>query len=356
MGSRSVTAKDVAKAAGVSVATVSRVVNGSPLVSDKLARRVWSAIKRLNYRRNILARGLKTNQTSTVGIIVPNIMNTFFTAVVRGVEDRANQQGLNVILCNSDGNPDKEVEYLSVLLDRQVDGLILAPAAAPSRHLSEDIAERLSQVPVVFVDRRGWGDKRSVALVDNIQGAYCAVEHLISLGHRRIGVVTGPLDLTTGADRLEGYRLALVEHGISYDERLLRVADFKLEQAEARTMELLEEIPAPTALFVANNLMALGTLRAIRRKGLAVPDDIALVTFDDPEWAELIRPALTVVAQPTYDLGASAMGLLLDELSDESGCAREVVLKCSLLVRESCGARLTRRTGVTRDGGDDPLE
>ena len=287
---------------------------------------------------------------------MPNIMNTFFTAVVRGVEDRANQQGLNVILCNSDDNPDKEMEYLSVLLDRQVDGLILAPAAAPSRPLTGDLAERLSQVPVVFVDRRGWGDKRNAVLVDNIQGAYCAVKHLIALGHRRIGVITGPLDLTTGADRLEGYRLALADHGISYDERLLRVADFKLEQAEARTMELLEEIPAPTALFVANNLMALGTLRAIRRKGLAVPDDIALVTFDDPEWAELIRPALTVVAQPTYDLGASAMGLLLDELSDESGCAREVVLKCSLLVRESCGARLTRRTGVTRDGGDDTSE
>ena len=337
MRERSATTKDVAKAAGVSVATVSRVLNNSGYVGPELTERVWDAVRRLDYRPNTLARGLKTNKTSTVGIVISNIMNPFFTAVVRGIEDRANEEGLTVILCNTDENPDKQEEYLSVLIEKQVDGLLISPVPAHDRHLPVGLANHLTRIPIVFVDRRSRDLDGSVVLVDNIQGAYCAVEHLIALGHERIGIVTGPLNLTTGSDRLEGYRLALADHGIGYDERLSRIADFKLEQAEAKTMELLSQSVAPTALFVANNLMTIGALRAIRKKGLSIPNDIALVTFDDPEWAEFIHPALTAVAQPTYELGLCAMGLLAKEIENPSIEKQEVVLGCELVVRESCG-------------------
>jgi len=324
------TISDVARHAGVSPATVSRVLNGSSPVSDDRADRVRQAAADLGYQPSGPARALRRQRTTVWAAIVADVQNPFFTTMIRGVEDVAQAADHRLVLCNSDEDPAKESAYVDVAIADRVAGVIIAVSSASRASL-----ERLQRagVPVVAVDRRPKGDGIDSVVVDGRAGARQAVEHLLDGGAQRVGIVTGPRRVSTAESRLSGYRAALKARGIEVDPALVRHSDFREEGGRAATLALLDGDDPPDALFVANNLMTLGALRALRERGRRVPRDVAIVGFDDAPWTTLITPALTVVAQPTYELGRQAAELLITAGPDRS--PRHLVLRPELVVRGS---------------------
>jgi DNA-binding LacI/PurR family transcriptional regulator len=326
--------KEVARRAGVSTATVSRVISGTTVVSRELRERVQAAIDELDYRPSRVARSLRTHRAKILGVIVSDIRNPYFTAVVRGIEDVANANAHSLLLCNSDEDAAKEELYIQVLLAERVAGVIISPTDEDSttcRALVE------SRIPVVAVDRRLRRVDADMVIVDNVKGASQAVSHLARLGHRRIASIGGPTHISTGRERLEGYKKALVDHGIAVDESLIKIGDFKQDSGYRLAHELLSLENPPGAVFVANNLMTLGALCAIHERGLNIPRDVAIVGFDDMPWATSLAPPLTAVAQPTYELGSTAADLLLQRIADRERPLVEMTLEPNLVVRASCG-------------------
>ena len=332
------TMKDVAAHAAVSVATVSAVLNGNKYVSSGLTQRVRESIKQLGYERNSLAQGLKMQTSHAIGLIISDITNPFFTSVVRGVEDVANTRNFSLILGNTDEDLKKEKSYIRLLESKRADGLIVAVTAGSHEYLHAWPARHL---PLVSIDRSLFALGIDSVLVDNIAGARKAVEHLIKLGHRRIGVVTGIPGITTTEERLTGYKQALEAHGIPFDPTLVAVADSRVEGGKFGTLQLLTQgTTRPTAFFVMNGLMVIGALQAITEVGLCCPQDIALVGFDDFEWAAVMHPRLTTVRQPTYEIGRRAAQILFERLEKRDTVPQEVRLLPQLIIRESCGAPL----------------
>ena len=330
------TARDVAKRAGVSTSTVSHVVNGTQKVSQALRKRVMQAMRDLDYQPNAMARSLRTRRSHTLGLLVPDLSNPFVPAVVHGIEDVAQENGYSVILCNLDEDPEREREYLRVLLSRRVDGLLIAPTGERHEALERLVQQRF---PLVFFDRYVAGLDVSVVSLHNEQAAQLAVRHLVDLGHTRIGMVSGHPAHTTTHDRVAGYRRALAEAGIPVDEGLIVGGGSTSEGAAQAVATLLEGSSRPTALFCANNLMTIGALFAIAETGMTVPEDVALVGFDDFSWSEVFRPRLTTIAQPTYELGRSAASLLIEIIrADGAVSPRHVLLSGALVIRESCGS------------------
>jgi LacI family transcriptional regulator len=337
------TIRDVAAAAGVSAATVSRVMNGKADVAADLRQRVLAAVSELGYRRNGPARSLRTRAALVLGVIISDITNPFFTAVVRGAEDQAQLAGYSVVLANADEDVAKEARYLEVAADEQMAGVLLSPAS-PRRTSIDVLVER--GIPVVTIDRRLTAAAVDSVTVDNHSAARKAAQHLIDQGCRRVGIVAGPVQTTTGASRLAGYRAALRAAGRTVDASLVAYADFRTEGGYVATRTLLRQRQPPDGLLFSNNLMTVGGLRAIAEAGLAIPDDIAIVGFDDAIWTTALRPPLTVVAQPTYEIGQTAAQLLLRRIEGEKFPPRRVVLRAELIVRASS----QRSTGRSRDG------
>jgi LacI family transcriptional regulator len=340
------TISDVASRAGVSPATVSRVIQGAKNVNPATRERVQLAIEELGYVPSAVARSLRSKRTRSLALIVSDVTNTFWTTVARGVEDVAQRHGYSVLLCNSDENLAKQDQYLDFVIGQQVDGVIIAPFDADARHLDK---LRRRNIPTVIVDRRidGW-DVDSVSS-DSLSGARALVQHLIGLSHRRIAAISGPAITSTAEDRVAGYCMALVEAGIPLDPRLIKRGEYRNATGKEFTHELLDDGLEPTAIFAANNLIAMGVVDAVEERGLQIPQDLALVCFDDLPNASHLFPFLTVVAQPVYDLGMNAAQLLLSRLASQVPLQpRQVVLPVRLIVRHSCGSRLTKN-------GDCPL-
>lgn len=323
---------DVARLAGVSPATVSRVLTGSAEVKEALAVRVRSAVLELDYRPNRIAQSLRTRTTKTWGVVITDIQNPFYTSLVRGIEDVAREAGYSVMLCNSDEDLEKEAEYFEVLASARTAGVVLAPASVTETNIEAFLDH---DIPVVAIDRRLMSSKVDTVVVDNVEGARYGTAHLIQLGKRRVACITGSLQTTTGVERLEGYRVALEDDGLEIDDQLVRVADFKEAGGYAATLDLLRSPKPPDAIFVANNLMTLGAVEALRDEGVGIPMDVAIVGFDDEPWAQFSMPSITVVAQPTYELGTQAARLLLERLDGSQAEAREIVLSPVLRVRDS---------------------
>jgi LacI family transcriptional regulator len=296
---------------------------------------VREAIAAVGYRPDGIARSLKKGSTQTIGLLVTDITNPFFTAVVHSVEDAAQARGYSVILCNSDENFAEERTYLDLLLTRRVDGLILVPTGKAADYAGFGSASR---APVVFIDRAIPGVPVDTVTVDNTRASQAAVEYLLRLGHRRIGIVTGLPHLSTSAERLKGYRRALRKAGLAVDPELVRQGDFRQEGAFAAAQSLLSLRQRPTAIFASNNLMAIGTMLAVRAAGLSCPEDVSLACFDDFEWAGVFHPRLTVLRQPTAEIGQKAIELLLARLGGaKNGAApHHIALKAELVVRDSC--------------------
>ena len=339
-----ITLNDVAREAGVSATTVSHVINGTRFVAPETTERVLRAIERLRYEVNFNARNLKSGRSRAIGVLISDVTNPHFSGVVRGVEDVANRAGYQMILCNTDEDPEKELAYLRMLRGKGVDGALMVPTGTRHEYL-DHLAE--AAFPLVFVDRVLPGVPADAVLADNVAGAHEAVSHLIGLGHRRIGIIARVVRGGIPSQRLQGYRDALREHGIPEDPDLIRDANARREEGFRETLALLDLPEPPTAVFSAHNVTTLGALAALDTRGRRIPDDVALIGFGDFEWAPLMRPRLTTVVQPEQEIGAQAAEWLIerierrdDERRDEGASAppRRAVLPVTLAVRESCGA------------------
>jgi LacI family transcriptional regulator len=315
--------------------TVSRVLNNSGYVSMDARQRVEAAIAELGYVPNTLARSLRSKRTRTLALVLSDITNPFFTTVARGVEDVANEQGFNVILCNTDESEEKQCRYLITLLQKRVDGVLLVPAGSTAGPVTW-VQDR--GVPVVVIDRRVPAASVDVVRGDSEGGAYCLVKLLIELGHKRIAVLSGPERVSTAADRVAGYWRAMAEAGLCCDSDLIRHDAFSQASGYRMAQQMLQLSPPPTALFAANNFIAIGAYRALRDAGLRVPEDISLVAFDDLPASLVMEPFLTVAGQPAYEMGCQATELLLARLAGEGPAEpQEVVLPTELIVRRSSG-------------------
>jgi LacI family transcriptional regulator len=312
--------------------TVSRVLNNSGYVSPETRSRVEAAAAELNYVPNMLARSFRSKRTDTLALIITDITNPFWTTVARGVEDEANQHGYTVIFCNTDESESKQAQYLSMLVSRRVDGVLLTPAGS-----SITPVEMLQQqdVEVVVMDRRIPGAKVDVVRSASTTGARILTAYLIDQGHRRIAILSGPDAVTSANERVDGYAQALTEAGIDIDPALIFRDAFTIDAGRSMAQECLKLDPRPTAIFAANNFIAAGALQEIRAANLRVPEDVSVVSFDDLSTSFLTEPFLTVMAQQAYELGKTATQRLLKRIEEPELEPAEIVLSTDLIVRQS---------------------
>ncbi len=329
------TITDVARVAGVSITTVSHVINGTRFVRDELKDRVLNAMRELNYRPNTLARGLRKGQTKTIGLIVPDNSNLFFAEIARFIEDVGYNNGYSVILCNSDNNLEKQRTYIEALVAKHVDGIVFISAGDSGEDLKVLID---AGIPIVVADREVSQTLADVVLVDNEHGGYIATKYLIDLGHQHIACIEGPSDLTPSAQRVLGYRRALSEIGLPIEADYSVSGDFRIPSGEAAMAKLLALPRPPSAVFVCNDMMAIGAIRAARDRGLSIPEAISIVGFDDIPLAPATFPALTTVAQPKMEIARVATELLIQRMQDQTPNVERqcIVLEPELVLRDSC--------------------
>jgi LacI family transcriptional regulator len=327
-----VTISDVAREAGVSLMTVSRVINDKGEISQATRQRVHDVIERLGYRPSGIARGLATQRTGTLGLVVPDMANPFFSDVARGVEDRARAAGYNVFICNTDESPQREIAALESLEEKRVDGLVLCS----SRLHEEGLRAALDHHPAaVLINRRMATYHVDAVLLADREGALVATRHLLRAGHRAIGFLSGPVASYSSQQRARGYRAALAEAGIPLNPVWNRACSYELEGGRETARLLVGDHPDLTALFCYNDLVAVGALQACADLGRRVPEELALVGFDDIPLAALVNPPLTTCHVPRYELGDHAMRLLLKRIEGLSEAHDEIVLYPELVVRAS---------------------
>lgn len=335
--------REVAARAAVSIATVSHVFNSTRPVSEDVRERVVQAAADLHYYPNHLARSLTTKKTGTVGMVVSDMSNPFFAELIHGVEKTLSAQQYNLMICNTEDDPHKEEIYLRLLMAKRVDGIVAAVASAKWATLQ--VAETHS-FPLVFIDLQVEGVRGPLVCSTNEDGAYQGVSHLIADGHRSIGMLAGPPTMSTMRERLTGYRRALAEHAIPYEERLVKYSRLSVEDGTRHMKALMMVSPRPQAVFLNNNLLALGALIALQELGLSAPDDVALVCYDDAPWTRIADPPLTVVRQPNYQMGTLAGHLMLQQLQGEAVSRTAITLQSELVIRQSC--RADRHGACTR--------
>ena len=326
--------KEIAKIAGVSLGTVSHVLNGSAAVREPLRKRVMDAVDALGYQPSQLARGLRRDKTNMIGMIIPDVTNPFFPAVVRGAEDVAFENGYRLVLCNTDNDHAKEIAHLNELRTYLPSGLIVIPSNF-SDLTAQAESYRRSGTAVVCVDRlpKDWNGDTVTA--NNEHGAYEATNYILRQGHRQLAIITGPRHLTNAQDRLKGFRRALHEKKISIAPEYVQETTFDQHGGHAKTMLLLRMIPRPTVIFAGNDMIAFGALLAFREAGLHCPEDISLIGFDNLDLAEMTSPPLSSVSQPGYQMGSTAARMLIDRVRGDHGPAKHVVIETALKIRDS---------------------
>lgn len=332
------TLKDVAEKARVSVSTVSRVINKEPLVKPKTREIVEAAVAELGYLPNRVAQRLRSINTKNklIGLVLPDIQNPFYVDVVRGVEEVAYQQNFSVMIGNFDQDERKEKIFLEVLQSESIDGLIVAPSRGRDQHLRKLIEDGYH---AVCIDRGLVGIDVDVVKVNNEEGAFNAIDYLVSLGHTRIAHITGHPAIPTTRERIAGYERSMRKHGISIDPDLIRNSDSSYQSGADLMQELLDLPDPPTAIFAANNLLTLGALKTIHENKVSIPDDISIVGFDDMYWSVSLNPPLTAVRQSGYDIGSKAAKLLLHRIAHPDHATSSVVLDTELIIRQSCKSR-----------------
>lgn len=331
----SVNIKIIAEKAGVSTATVSRVLSGYPGVSEKTKKKVMKVTSQLNYEVDGIARSLRQKKTYKIGVIFENVLSQFYSTLAKSIEGVANKYGYSVILCNADDDPEKELKYLKVLRSSRVDGIIIAPTGKNSDYVNNLLQ---TNIKVVLVDRLIDGVDCDAVLVDNEKGAYIAVKYLVDNGYKKIALINGFIDRTTGRERLNGYIRALKESNISVNNNFIKIGDFKKRSGILLSEELLKNQDKPEAIFAANLDLTLGTLLTVKKLGLKIPEDIAIIGFDDSDWAQILEPPLTVISQPVYDLGSTAAELLIKNIEENDDSKREkliITLNTKLIKRNS---------------------
>ena len=330
-----VTIKDLAAAAGVSPATVSRSLNNSPLISQETRQRVQAIAKELGYSKNAVAQGLSRGKLAVLGLVISDITNPFYAEVARGVEDVAQRHGFGVILCNTDEDLDKEAYYARFLWTHRVSGVILA-----SSTLRDPIIQQMQQkIPVVLLSRIIQDHQVSYVACDDLAGGYLATEHLIKLGHRHIAFIGEPVEVAPSWLRFQGYQQALKTYKLPYFKKWARFGTFNIQAGRTIMRAYLRAKHRPTAVFAANDLIALGAMQAAEEAGLTVPDDLAVVGYDDIPVGALPQIQLTTVAQPLYLMGKLAAAALLKIMEQPEAAPVQQVLRPTLVVRRSCGAQ-----------------
>jgi len=327
------TIKDVAELAEVHPSTVSRVINGDSRISEKTKKKVLLIIRKLGYTPNAIARGLKTKRTYTLGMLIPDITNPFFAELARGVEDAANKNSFNIILCNTDDKLKKERTYLEILREKRVDGLILGTAHIRDKSILELEKKKF---PYILISRNVERLNKNCIIIDDLAGGMMATEYLIKLGHHRIAHISGPLKTRSGLNRLKGYQLALKKHKIEYNDELVGEGDFRINGGYQVMKRFLKLPEPPTAIFAANDLLALGAMQAIQKKNFYIPEDFSIIGFNDIELASFVYPSLTTIRQPILEMGNLAVKMLLKIIIDGEFNQGKIVLKPKLIIRESC--------------------
>jgi LacI family transcriptional regulator, repressor for deo operon, udp, cdd, tsx, nupC, and nupG len=322
---------DVAKRANVSTATVSRVLTKPETVRETTTEKVLKAIEALNYQPNILARQLRRLETKTILVVVPDITNPFFSKVLRGIEAVAVAKGYQVLLGDTSNDLEREKGYLNILQQKKADGMVLLTARMDAAAV-EEVARRF---PVVLACEYIEGSSIPTVSIDNISGARKAMEYLIDLGHERIGCITGPLDIVLSRDRLKGFYQAMARKNLIVDPVLVQEGDFSFDSGFNLMMKFFALGQLPTAIFAANDEMAMGVIKAIKSKGLNVPEDISVLGFDNLKFSSIFEPGLTTIAQPAFEIGENAMELLMKLISKEEVKHEQIILADQLVVRES---------------------
>ncbi|PAB60067.1 LacI family DNA-binding transcriptional regulator [Anaeromicrobium sediminis] len=329
--------KDVAKKAGVSVATISRVLNHPDTVSPTTKEHVLAIMKELNYTPNWFARGLNLNKTNVIALLIPNILNPIYTQIAKGVEDIAHQKGYNILLCNTEENESKEREYIEMLLKRKVDGLILTASLLNKKDINK-IKKR--ETPLVMIGKNKSSAKENMVFTDYIVGAYEATKHLVETGYRKIAYISGVKHQIENIEKQIGYEKALKEFCLPVEKKYIIEGNNSIEGGYLAAKKLIQSKEIPEAIFAANDLMAVGAMDAIKTMGLRIPQDIAIVGFDNIDMSALVEPKLTTISQPVYKMGLIAARLLFDNIEsndEEENVQQEIFLQSKLKVRKSCG-------------------
>ncbi|GKX28254.1 LacI family transcriptional regulator [Vallitalea longa] len=334
-----ITISDIAKKSKVSVATVSRVLNDSDKVKEQTKEKVLKAIKELNYAPSDIARSLSRNITNTIGVVVPDINNPFFGQVIKGISSVTDKNDLYMLLCDTDENEQKEMKFIEMLKRQRIRGLIITPTADNDKFNAKylSILENLN-VPVVLLDRDVKYSKFDGVFLDSISGTYDAIECFIKEGHRKIAIISGPLSSKPGRDRLRGYKKSLSMNGIEIDERYIFYGDFKLKSGYELTKQILKMDDPPTAIFVSNNMMNLGCIKALTEANVKIPEDMALIGFDEIELLSIMNMYISVVSRPTAQMGEVAMQILLDRLNEknvDNHDTKRIILLPKLILRGS---------------------
>jgi len=333
------TIRDVAKLAGVAPITVSRVINNSDYVKQETRARVDAAIEELGYIPNTLGLSLRSKRTMTLAAVITDITNPFWTTVIRGVEDIAQTNGYSIILCNTDESQDKQEQYLQMLLRRRIDGILLVPASSDSEPIK---LIKKQNIPVVLMDRHVPGVDVDIVRSDTEDGAYLITEHLLSLGHKRIAMLSGPQNISTSVDRVNGYRWAIRNAGLSKGAEHIFWGKYTQESGYKLAQQMLTELPDTTALVTANNFIAIGAMKLLLERKIRIPEDIALVTVDDIPPAFTVTPFFTVAIQAASEMGKQATQLLLDRVSGamDAPC-QEIILPVQMTIRTSSGEKVS---------------
>jgi LacI family transcriptional regulator len=334
-----VTITEIAKAAGISIATVSRVLNNSSHpVSEATRLRILRLASELDYQPNLVARSLRTDTTTTVGIIVESMLSPFIPLIITGIQETLKPAGYMSFILNTNENPEIEMESIQALHHRQIDGIIFVATWDRAPKMVEGVTGK----PYVFVHRHFETYTENSILVDERYGAEQAIRHLAELGHRRIAFIAGPQDWDAAIFRLQGYRETMLSLGFSYDPDLVVESSWEVEGGMKAVEELLRRGPLPTAIFASNDPLALGVIYGLQDHGFRVPEDIAVVGYDDREFASLVRPSITTVTLPSREMGVSAANLILRMIKGEIKISKPVEVRGRLIVRQSCGASLNR--------------
>ena len=332
---QSVTISDIAREAGVAKSTVSKVLNGALGVSQDTREKVLEVARRLNYRPSVIAQSLKSKKTRAIGLVLPSIMNPFFLSILKGVEDAAVENGYIVVFCESNNEKNKESLYFQIFEERWVDGVIFSGVEGNLEEEKYIRSLHEKGIPVVLIDREIEGYFTNAVLIDNKGAAFTATTYLLELGHRQIASIVGPQNIKIFVKRFEGYKAALSRYGVDFDPSLVVEGDLSIEGGAVAIRELVSRGLRFTALFVHNDLMAIGAMKELQRNGVEIPRDISIVGFDDIPLATLITPSLTTISQPAYEMGVEAVSLVKKNIELGKTLESKIILPTELVVRES---------------------
>lgn len=331
------TIKDVAKVAGVSISTVSRVLNNSGYFSNRTKEKVTKAVDELKFQQDMVATAMIKKQTSTLGLIIPDIKNIFYGELTGVIEKKANQYGFNVILCNTDNNLNKEAEYLNLLLRKGVDGIIFSTPEINDRNIREVMKSR-PDFPFVIIGSKVADVRLDEVLVDNYEGGYQAANHLLQLGHQKIGFIGGQQDSYSTMERYKGYEKALNDYGVLPDKDHFKLGEYKIHSGYTKGKEMLSMTNRPTAIFAANDAIAVGVYKAARELTISIPEELSVIGFDDSQFAEIVHPPLTTIRTPITEMGEKTVELVIQIVRKGKNFKETITFQPSLIERESTGS------------------